>query len=119
LLSLALDKVHLHPDRSDLEQVAQVFVGTMDHRHAPLHSTSEQPGLDRMAGNVFYTVFETLEQAGIISWAGRKSILRQLVLPTPGTETGWHPEWLEVPVGETTLPPLKELPEIAATLRGE
>jgi len=119
LLSLALDKVHLHPDKSDLEQVAQVFVGTMDHRHAPLHSTPEQPGLDRMAGNVFYTVFETLEQAGIISWAGKKSILRQLVLPTPGTEPGWHPEWLEVPVGETTLPPLKELPEIAAALRGE
>ena len=117
LLSLALDQVHLHPDKSDLEQVAQVFVGTMDHRHAPLHSTPEQPGLDRMAGNVFYTVFETLEQAGVVSWAGKKSIQRQLVLPTPGTEPDWHPEWLQVPVGETTLPPLKELPEIVAALK--
>ena len=116
LLSLALDQVQLRPERSDLEQVAQVFVGKMDHRHTPLQSTRSQKGLDQMAGNVFHTVFEILEQAGVVSWAGNNSILRQLLIPIPGTKPAWHPEMLQVNVGELTLPRLKELPEIAAAL---
>jgi hypothetical protein len=117
LLSLALDQVQLHPAKHDLEQVAQVFVGKMDHRHAPLQSTRHQRGLDQMAGNVFHTVFETLEQAGILSWSGGGSALRQLSIPTPGAKPAWHPEWLQVPVGEVTLPPLKQRPEISAALK--
>jgi hypothetical protein len=118
LLSLALEQVRLQPDRSDLEQVAQVFVGAMDHRHAPLHSAADRPGLDQMAANVFATVFETLEQAGAVAWAGTRTRLGQVLLPMPGTEPAGQPEWLQVPVGEATLPPLKELPEIAAALKG-
>lgn len=113
LLSLALDQVHLLPPKPDLDQVAQIFVGKMDHRHAPLQSTRCQRGLDQMAGNVFHTVFETLEQAGILSWSGAGSPLRQLSIPTPGV----RPEWLQVPVGEITLPPLKSRPEIVAALK--
>lgn len=116
LLSLALDQVQLHPERSDLEQVAQVFVGKMDHRHTPLQSTRSQQGLDQMAGNVFHTVFEVLEQAGVVSWSGNNSIRRQLIIPIPGTKPAWHPEMLHVNVGEFILPPLKELPEVAAAL---
>lgn len=119
LMSLALEQVHLRPDRSDLEQVAQVFVGAMDHRHAPLHSTTGRPGLDQMAANVFATVFETLEQAGVVAWAGPRARPGQVLLPIPGTEPAWDPGWLQVPVGEATLPPLQELPEIAAALKGE
>jgi hypothetical protein len=118
LLTLALEQARLHPEKSDLEQVAQVFVGDMDHRHAPLHSTQGQPGLDQMATSVFNTVFEALEQAGIATWSGTGASLRHVLLPTPGTEPDWHPEWLQVPVGEVTLSPLKELPEIAAALQG-
>lgn len=117
LLSLALDQVHLHPGRSDLEQLAQVFVGTMDHRHAPVHSTRQERGLDQMAGNVVHTVFETLEQSGIISWSEGGSALRQLTIPTPGIQFDCSPEWLQVPIGELTLPPLKSRPEIAAALK--
>ncbi len=116
LLSLALDQVQLSPGKCDLEQVAQVFVGKMDHRHAPLKSTKHQRGLDQMAGNVFHTVFDTLEQAGVLSWSEGGSAPPQLVIPTPGTGPAWHPEWLQVPVGEFTLPPLKRRPEIAAAL---
>jgi hypothetical protein len=116
LLSLALDQVRLHPERSDLEQVAQVFVGNMDHRHAPLQSTRSQQGLDQMGVNVFQTVFETLEKAGVVSLAGDKSVRRRLLIPSPGTQPDWHPEMLPVEVGEATLSPLKELPEIAAAL---
>jgi hypothetical protein len=116
LLSLALDQVNLHPGKTDLEQLAQVFVGKMDHRHAPVQSTRHRRGLDQMAGNVVHTVFETLEQAGIISWSEGGSALRQLAIPTPGAKPAWHPGWLEVQVGELTLPPLKCRPEIAAAL---
>ncbi len=116
LLSLALDQVQLNPERCDLDQVAQVFVGKMDHRHAPLKSTRHQRGLDQMAGNVFHTVFETLEQAGILSWSERGSVPPQLVIPTPGTGPAWQPEWVQAPVGEFTFPPLKRRPEIAAAL---
>jgi hypothetical protein len=116
LLSLALDQVRLNPGRSDLEHLAQIFVEQMDHRHAPLQSTRRQPGLDQMAGNVFHTVFETLEQAGILSWPQAASDPRRLLIPTPGTGLTGEPEWLQVPVGEPTLPPLRCLPEIAAAL---
>jgi hypothetical protein len=117
LLSLALDQVCLKPGRSDLEQVAQIFVGKMDHRHAPVQSTRQQRGLDQMAGNVFHTVFETLEQAGVLSWPGGGTASRGLVIPTPGRRPDWQPEWLQVSVGELTLPPLKSRPEIAAALK--
>lgn len=116
LLSLALDQVQLSPGRCDLEQVAQVFVGKMDHRHAPLKSTRHHRGLDQMAGNVFQTVFETLEQAGILSWSEGRSASSQLVIPTPGAGPARHPDWLHVPIGEFTFPPLKSRPEIAAAL---
>jgi hypothetical protein len=117
LLSLALDQVQLSPGGCDLEQVAQVFVGKMDHRHAPLKSTRHQRGLDQMAGNVFCTVFETLEQAGVLSWSQGRSAPPQLAIPTPGAGPAWHPEWLYVPVGEFTFPPLRSHPEIVAALR--
>lgn len=116
LLSLALDQVQLHPDISNLEQLAQVYIGMMDHRHTPLQSSSSQPGLDHMAANVFHTVFEILEQAGVISWASHSSIRRQLMIPIPGTKPACYPEILQFNVGELTLPPLKELPEITAAL---
>jgi hypothetical protein len=118
LLSLALEQVRLHPERSDLEQVAQIFVGDMDHRHAPLHSTPGRPGLDQMAATVFGTVFEALEQAGIVTWSGTGARLHHVLLPLPGTGSHCQPEWLQVPLGEITLPPLKELPEIAVALQG-
>lgn len=116
LLSLALDRVGLQPGRSDLEQVSQVFVGKMDHRHAPLHSTRQQRGLDQMAGNVLWTVFETLEQAGILSWPGGSAGPGDLAIPLAAARSGGQPEWLRVSVQELTLPPLKSRPEFAAAL---
>jgi hypothetical protein len=117
LLSLALDQVGLNPGRSDLEQVAQIFVGKMDHRHAPLQSTRQRRGLDQMAGNVCQTVFETLEQAGVLSWPGGGAVPCGLAIPSPSIRPDWRLEWLQVAVGELTLPPLKSRPEIAATLK--
>jgi hypothetical protein len=69
-----------------------------------------------MGVNVFHTVFETLEKAGVVSLAGDKSVRRRLLIPSPGTQPDWHPEMLLVDVGEAILSPLKELPEIAAAL---
>lgn len=116
LLSLALDRAHLSPAGSDLERVAQVFVGKMDHRHAPLKTTRQQRGLDQMAGNVFQTIFETLEQAGVLAWSHSCAAPPQIALPTLGAGPGRPPEWLSVPVGEMTFPPLKSRPEILAAL---
>lgn len=116
LLALALDLVRLHPARADLDQVAQVFVGKMDHRHTPLQSTRRQRGLDQMAGNVFQTVLETLEQAGVLAWPGGGAAIGRLRLPVPGYKAAGQPAWLETSVRELTLPPLKSRPEIAAAL---
>jgi hypothetical protein len=69
-----------------------------------------------MAGNVFHTVFEVLEKAGIISWTADGSALGRLNIPTPGANPAGNLEWLQVPVGELTLPPLQSRPEIAAAL---
>ena len=45
LTSLALDKVNLSPQSSDLNHVIQVFLGEMDHKHSPLRSTGRVKGL--------------------------------------------------------------------------
>lgn len=116
LLALALRQVQLHPDIPALEQVAQVFVGQMDHRHAPLVSSGSLPGLDQMAGNVFLTLFEALRCNGLLSWSQTVAGSPHLTIPTMGSGPAASPEWLQVALGEHTFPPLGDLPEIAAVL---
>jgi len=117
LLALALERAQISPAGGDLNRLAQVFVGDMDHRHAPLKSTRTQRGLDHMAGNVFHTIFEALEQAGVLSWSPGGPSPRRLLIPTPGAEPDGGLDWLDLPVGELTLAPLRCLPEIAGALK--
>ncbi len=119
LLRLALDLLRLHPGRSDVASLVQVYVGQMDHRHAPLRSNRGRAGLDQMAAAVFTTIWEVLQEAGLISWspdpAAWPGTLR-LPLPAPGP--GRPPRWLTVPLREDTLPPLASLAAVAAALEG-
>jgi len=118
LLALALDQLRLQAGRPDLAALAQVFVGQMDHRHAPLRSDRRRAGLDQMAATVFHTLFEVLVQAGVLTWTAPTATAGPLHIPLPGSGPARPPQWLTVPVGEPTLPPLCSLPEIAAALAG-
>ncbi|MGQ9921678.1 MAG: hypothetical protein ACUVRZ_10170 [Desulfobacca sp.] len=119
LLALALDQLQLRPDRPDLAALVQVFVGQMDHRHAPLRSDRWRAGLDQMAATVCHTLLEVLGQAGVLTWTAPTPTTGPLHIPLPTRAPAQPPAWLTVPVGEATLPPLRSLPEIAAALSGE
>jgi hypothetical protein len=116
LLAFALDRLKLAPGTADLEHLMQVYVGEMDHRHAPLTSTPKKRGLDQMAANVFHTLEETLRRAGIFSW--QESPLEKPVLSIPLKEEagGDAPGWLEVPITDLTLPPLRTCVEVRVAL---
>jgi glucosyl-3-phosphoglycerate synthase len=116
LLSCALDQLHLTPGVPDLEHLVQVYVGQMDHRHAPLTSTPRTRGLDQMAGTVFCTLMEVLMEAGLWRWQAPLLPEPRLSIPVPG-EAGAPPRtWMEVPLGDVTLPPLTSCPEVRARL---
>jgi hypothetical protein len=117
LLSFALDRLHLAPGTADLEHLAQVYVGRMDHRHAPVTSTPRRRGLDQMAGAVFHTLLEVLAQAGLFHWSLPIPENPRLSIPSGSTAAGL-PRWLEVPVADLTLPPLRSCPEVRAALAG-
>jgi len=117
LLALALDLLHLRPGSGDLEVLAQVYVGRMDHRHAPWRSHRQRAGLDQMAAAVCHTLWEVLSGAGVLSWQSPGGGGGPLRIPLPGRTPAHPPHWLTVPVGEETLPPLATLPTIAAALR--
>lgn len=116
LLAFSLDQLQLIDDTPDLSHLVQVYVGQMDHRHAPLTSTAGKPGLDQMAGHVFHTLEETLRQAGLITWQSPALARPTLNIPLPGPGYAVPPDWLEVPLGDVTLPPLRTCPEIRAVL---
>lgn len=116
LLSFALDHLQLRPGTPDLAHLVQVYVGDMDHRHAPLTSTPLKKGLDQMAGNVFKTLEEVLRQAGVFKWQRRPLARPGLSIPLPASGAKAIPEWLEVPLGDQTLPPLRSCPEVKAAL---
>ncbi len=119
LLLLALDQLQLQPGRPDLAALAQVFVGQMDHRHAPLRSDRRRAGLDQMAATVFHTLWEVLVQAGVLTWHQPTPAPGPLHLPLPAKTPSGPPQWLTVAVGEETLPPLRTLPAIAAIVAQE
>jgi glucosyl-3-phosphoglycerate synthase len=116
LLSFALDHLGLAPGTPDLEHLVQVYVGRMDHRHAPLTSTPRKRGLDQMAGTVFHTLMESLMAAGIWRWPAPPLAPPRLSIPVPDGESGDPLAWMEVPLGDVTLPPLITCPEIKARL---
>lgn len=117
LMSLALNHLRLAPGTADLDHLVQVYVGEMDHRHAPLTSTPKRRGLDQMAGGVFLTLMEILEQAGILNWHPAAVAGPVLRIPLPGPDGGKVPGWMEVPLGDQTLAPLSTCPEVRAALR--
>jgi hypothetical protein len=116
LLSFALDQLGLTPGTPDLEHLVQVYVGRMDHRHAPLTSTPRQRGLDQMAGTVFYTLMESLTGAGLLRWQAPEIVQPRLSIPVPDGEAGEPLAWMEVPLADVTLPPLATCPEVRARL---
>jgi hypothetical protein len=115
LLTFALNRLGLSPGRSDLHHLVQVYLGQMDHRHAPLTSTARRRGLDQMAGAVFHTLLETLAQEGILDWSPGESP-PHLALPLPPAPGDTMPRWLTVTLGDATLPPLATLPEVRKAL---
>jgi glucosyl-3-phosphoglycerate synthase len=116
LLSLALDHLGLDPGTPDLEHLVQVYVGQMDHRHAPLTSTPRKRGLDQMAGTVFHTLMETLVAAGLLRWQAPPLAEPRLAIPVPDGPKGEPLAWMEAPLGDVTLPPLASCPEVQARL---
>lgn len=118
LLNFALNRLGLSPEYPDLAHLVQIHLGEMDHRHAPLTSTTRKRGLDQMAGNVFHTLFETLEQEGILAWRLPHREPPTLGIPLPASGGGENPGWLTVPLGDATLPPLLTLPEVRRALGG-
>ncbi len=116
LLSFALDQLGLVPGTPDLEHLVQVYVGQMDHRHAPLTSTPRKPGLDQMAGTVFHTLMETLMAAGLLHWQAPPLQEPRLAIPVPDGAQGDPLAWMEVPLADVTLPPLASCPEVRARL---
>jgi hypothetical protein len=119
LTSLALDKVNLSPHGSDLNHVIQVFLGEMDHKHSPLRSTGRVKGLDTMAREVFQSFLEDLSAAGLIRMENGLSFSERLQISTvtPAAEGGEEmgtPSRLNLPSGEKTFLPLKNLPAIQA-----
>ena len=119
LLSLALDRLGLAPGTSDLEHLVQVYVGQMDHRHAPLTSTPGKPGLDQMAGTVFHTLMETLMAAGLLQWQAPPLPEPRLTIPVPDGPDGEPLAWMETPLADATLPPLATCPEVQRALQKE
>jgi len=118
LLSFALDKLRLAPDTPDLEHLVQVYVGQMDHRHAPLTSTPRRRGLDQMAGTVFYTLMESLMAADLLRWQAPPLAEPRLSIPVPDGAEGAPLAWMEVPLADVTLPPLISCPEVRARFAG-
>jgi hypothetical protein len=116
LLSFALNQLALAPGTPDLEHLVQVYMGQMDHRHAPLTSTFHKPGLDQMAGTVFHTLMETLMAADLFQWQGPPLQDPRLSIPVPNGATGEPLAWMEVSLGDVTLPPLASCPEVQARL---
>jgi hypothetical protein len=116
LLSFALDHLGLTPGTPDLEHLIQVYVGSMDHRHAPLTSTPRKSGLDQMAGTVFHTLLETLMAAGVLHCQGSPLKEPRLTIPVSDGPNGDPLAWMEVPLGDVTLPPLASCPEVQARL---
>jgi hypothetical protein len=116
LLSFALDHLGLAPGTPDLEHLVQVYMGRMDHRHAPLTSTPRKRGLDQMAGTVFHTLMESLMAADLLRWQAPPLAPPQLAIPVPDGESGDPVAWMEVPLADVTLPPLLTCPEVRARL---
>jgi hypothetical protein len=116
LLSFALDHLGLVPGTPDLAHLVQVYVGRMDHRHAPLTSTPRKRGLDQMAGTVFYTLMESLMAAGLWRWSTPHREEPQLSIPVPNGVDGEPLTWMEVPLADATLPPLAGCPEVQTRL---
>ena len=116
LMSFALDHLGLAPGTPDLEHLVQVYVGQMDHRHAPLTSTPGKRGLDQMAGTVFHTLMESLKAAGLLRWQGPELATPRLSIPVPDGDKGEPLSWMEVPLADVTLPPLATCPEVRARL---
>ncbi|MCK9375797.1 MAG: hypothetical protein M0P73_06585 [Syntrophobacterales bacterium] len=116
LLAFALDRLNLVPGTPDLEHLVQVYVGQMDHRHAPLTSTLHKRGLDQMAGTVFCTLMEILEEAGLFRWQTPLAAAPRLIIPVPDGESGEPLTWMEAPLADVTLPPLLSCPEVRARL---
>jgi hypothetical protein len=116
LLSLALDRLGLVPGTPDLEHLVQVYVGQMDHRHAPLTSTPGKPGLDQMAGTVFHTLMEALMEAGLLQWQAPPLAKPRLAIPVPDGPNGEPLSWMDAPLGDATLPPLISCPEVQSRL---
>jgi hypothetical protein len=112
LLCFALDHLGLSPDSADLDHLVQVHVGQMDHRHAPLTSTARRRGLDQMAGQVFHTLMEVFLREGILSWGDAAGEAPTLNIPLPVAPGRGTPDWLEVSIGDHSLPPLKTLLEV-------
>jgi hypothetical protein len=116
LLSFALDRLGLAPGTPDLDHLVQVYVGQMDHRHAPLTSTPRKRGLDQMAGAVFHTLMEALMAADLWRWQAPPLGEPRLNIPVPDGEGGEPLAWMEVPLADVTLPPLMACPEVQARL---
>jgi hypothetical protein len=116
LLALALNQLGLVPGTPDLDHLVQVYVGRMDHRHAPLTSTPRTRGLDQMAGTVFHTLMESLMEVDL--WRCRAPLAEppRLTIPVPDGARGEPLAWMEVPLADTTLPPLMTCPEVKARL---
>ncbi len=109
LLQLALEQLRLEPGRSDLADLAQIYVGQMDHRHAPLRSDGRRAGLDQMAAALCQTVWEVLSQTGVMRWSEPPALPGPLRLPLISRRSASGPSWLTVPLVEETLPPLRTL----------
>ena len=119
LLSLALDHLSLSPGFHDLDHLVQVHVGQMDHSHAPLTSTARRRGLDQMAGHVYHTLMEVLLGERILFWGASSEESPTLNIPLPVTPGQESPNWLQVPMGDQSLPPLKTLKEVQQRLSPE
>ena len=99
-----------------LDHLVQVYVGEMDHRHAPLTSTPQKRGLDQMAGTVFCTLMEVLGEAGLFRWQTPATVAPRLIIPVPDGESGEPLTWMEAPLADVSLPPLWSCPEVRARL---
>lgn len=116
LAALALGLIPPASGIRGLDQMVQVFVGDMDHRHAPLTTDLNQIGLDHMATGVFAALFEALELAGQLCWRRKTAELGPLYCPVPVAAEPLKFTWRTCPVGEATLPPLIQDPELLTLL---
>ncbi|MCX5889788.1 MAG: hypothetical protein NTY36_10095 [Deltaproteobacteria bacterium] len=116
LLSFALDLLQLSPGTADLDHLVQVYIGRMDHRHSPLTSTPRRRGLDQMAGHVFHTLLEVLARAGI-GPSFPENFVPKLSIPLHEQGKAERLGWLQVNLGDLSLPPLDACPEVRTALR--